>query len=184
MLRIPTAIPDVFIIEPKVFGDERGYFYEAFNSKTLATLGIIGTFVQDNQSRSRRGILRGLHYQVRQSQDKLIRCLSGTIYDVVVDLRRSSPTFGKSVGAELSAENKRMIWVPKGFAHGFVVVSEVAEVLYKVTDYWAKEHERGLRWNDPAVGIAWPDVGVTPDLNTRDATWPTLAEIPDADLFP
>lgn len=183
MLRIPTAIPDVFLIEPKVFGDERGYFYEAFNSKTLAALGVTGSFVQDNQSRSRRGILRGLHYQVRQSQDKLVRCLSGTIYDVVVDLRRSSPTFGASVGTELSAENKRMIWVPKGFAHGFVVVSEIAEVLYKVTDYWAKDHERGLRWNDPAVGISWPDVGVTPDLNSRDASWPTLAEIPTTDLF-
>lgn len=184
MNRIPTSIPDVFLIEPKVFGDERGYFYEAYNAKSFANLGISATFVQDNQSRSRRGILRGLHHQVRQSQDKLVRCLSGSIFDVAVDVRRSSPTFGRWVGAELSAENKRMLWIPKGFAHGFIVLSDVADVLYKVTDYWAKEHERGLRWDDPAVGIPWPDVGVVPELNQRDASWPLLASAKTEDLFP
>ena len=184
MKRIETTIPDVCLLEPTVFGDDRGHFYEAFNARTLAGLGVEGHFVQDNQSRSRRGILRGLHYQVRQSQDKLVRCLSGAIFDVVVDMRRSSPTFGRWVGAELSAENKRMLWVPKGFAHGFVVTSQSADVLYKVTDYWAKEHERGLCWNDPAVGIVWPDVGQIPELNQRDAAWPTLAEAKSEDLFP
>lgn len=183
MQRIPTKIPDVFIIEPKLFGDDRGHFYEAFNSKTLSGLGVNGAFVQDNQSRSSRGILRGLHYQVHQSQDKLVRCLSGCIYDVAVDLRSSSPTFGNWVGTELSEENKRMIWIPKGFAHGFIVLSDLADVLYKVTDYWAKEHERGLRWNDPAVGIQWPDVGANPNLNHRDANWPLLADLQTNDLF-
>jgi dTDP-4-dehydrorhamnose 3,5-epimerase len=181
MKKIPTSLPDVWILEPTVFGDERGYFYEAFNQQVFAQLGFTQHFVQDNQSRSPRGILRGLHYQIRQPQDKLVRCLRGAIYDVIVDIRRGSPTFGKWVATELSETNKRMLWVPKGYAHGFVVTSESADVLYKVTDYWSKEHERGLRWNDPIVGIPWPDVGVAPQLNQRDATWPLLADIPLTD---
>ena len=181
MNRIPTSIPDVWIIEPKVFGDHRGHFYEAYNAQAFAGLGIRHTFVQDNQSRSARGILRGLHYQIKQPQDKLVRCLKGSIYDAVVDIRRGSPTFGQWVGVDLTEDNHRMLWVPKGFAHGFVVTSETADVLYKVTDYWSKDHERGLRWNDPSVGITWPDVGVTPNLNTRDATWPLFAEMKPED---
>ena len=181
MIKTPTGIPDVWIIEPKVFGDARGHFFEAFNAKQFASLGFTQSFVQDNQSRSPRGILRGLHYQIQQPQDKLVRCLSGAIHDVVVDIRRGSPTFGRWVGVELTAENHRMLWVPKGFAHGFIVLSESADVLYKVTDYWAKDHERGLRWSDPAVGITWPDAGVAPRLNERDANWPLLADIPEHD---
>ena len=181
MKSIATALPDVFILVPTVFGDERGYFYEAFNQQAFAKLGFTQQFVQDNQSRSPCGILRGLHYQIRQPQDKLVRCLRGSIYDVIVDVRRGSPTFGKWVAAELTEANKRMLWVPKGYAHGFVVTSDSADVLYKVTDYWSKEHERGLRWSDPAVGIPWPEVGVAPQLNHRDATWPLLADIPEVD---
>lgn len=181
MKKIPTSLPDVFILEPTVFGDERGYFYEAFNHQAFAKLGFTQEFVQDNQSRSPRGILRGLHYQIYQQQDKLVRCLRGSIYDVIVDVRYGSPTFGKWVAVELSEANKRMLWVPKGYAHGFVVTSDSADVLYKVTDYWSKEHERGLRWNDPTVAIPWPDVGVVPQLNQRDATWPLLADIPECD---
>ena len=181
MKSIPTSLPDVFILELTVFGDERGYFYEAFNQQAFAQLGFTQQFVQDNQSRSPRGILRGLHYQIRQPQDKLVRCLRGSIYDVIVDVRRGSPTFGKWVAVELTEVNKRMLWVPKGYAHGFVVTSDSADVLYKVTDYWSKEHERGLRWSDPAVAIPWPDVGSAPQLNQRDATWPLLADIPECD---
>ena len=184
MRKIATELPDIWLLEPTVFGDERGFFYEAFNQQTFAGLGFTQQFVQDNQSRSPRGILRGLHYQIRQPQDKLVRCLRGAIYDVVVDIRRGSPTFGRWVAAELSETNKRMLWVPQGYAHGFVVTSESADVLYKVTDYWSKEHERGLRWNDPAVGILWPELGVTPQLNPRDAGWPLLADIPDTDRPP
>lgn len=181
MRKIATTLPDVWIIEPTVFGDARGYFYEAYNQQRFAQLGFTAPFVQDNQSRSPRGILRGLHYQIKQPQDKLVRCLRGAIHDVVVDVRRDSPTFGRWVGVDLTEENQRMLWIPKGYAHGFIVLSELAEVLYKVTDYWSKEHERGLRWNDPGVGIAWPDAGLTPMLNQRDATWPLLADIPAAD---
>jgi dTDP-4-dehydrorhamnose 3,5-epimerase len=184
MIKLATTLPDVWLLEPTVFGDERGFFYEAFNQQTFAGLGFTQQFVQDNQSRSPRGILRGLHYQIRQPQDKLVRCLRGTIFDVVVDIRRGSPTFGRWVTAELSESNKRMLWVPKGYAHGFVVTSDSADVLYKVTDYWSKEHERGLRWNDPAVGIPWPDLGLAPQLNPRDAGWPLLADIPVADRPP
>lgn len=181
MLKVATALPDVWILEPKVFGDERGYFYEAFNQQAFAALGFTQQFVQDNQSRSPRGILRGLHYQIHQPQDKLVRCLRGSIYDVVVDIRRGSSTFGRWVAAELTEENKRMLWVPRGFAHGFIVTSDSADVLYKVTDFWSKEHERGLRWNDLTVGITWPNVGFVPQLNQRDATWPMLADIPETD---
>jgi len=181
---IPTAIPGVHIIAPQVFGDERGHFYEAFNAKRFADLGITTQiFVQDNQSRSPRGILRGLHYQIRQTQDKLVRCLQGAILDVVVDVRRGSPTFGRHVAVELTGANQRMLWVPKGFAHGFLVISDSADVLYKVTDYWSKDDERGLCWNDPALGIAWPELGIAPQLNARDAAWPRLGDVLPADLL-
>jgi dTDP-4-dehydrorhamnose 3,5-epimerase len=183
MQAIPTALPEVLIIEPQVFGDERGFFLETHNERRFAELGIRARFVQDNHSRSARGVLRGLHWQVRQSQDKLVRCIAGEIWDVAVDIRRSSPRFGRWVGVALSAESKRMLFVPQGFAHGFLVVSQAAEVVYKVTDYWAKEHERGLRWSDPALGIAWPELGAPPVLNARDAGFPLLAAVPAADLF-
>lgn len=179
----PTALPGVQIVEPAVFGDARGWFFESWNARAFAAAGLPTAFVQDNHSRSTRGILRGLHYQVRQSQDKLVRCTVGAVFDVAVDMRRGSPTFGRWTGVELSAENKRQLWVPQGFAHGFLTLSEVAEVQYKVTDYWAKEHERGLRWDDPGVAIAWPDVGVAPSLNARDAGFPLLAAVPADDLF-
>jgi dTDP-4-dehydrorhamnose 3,5-epimerase len=182
MRSLPTPIPGLLILEPTVFGDERGYFYEAYNRTVFSQLGIDREFVQDNQSRSPRGILRGLHYQIRQPQDKLVRCTAGAVFDAVVDLRHDSPTFGRWFGLELSAANKRMLWVPRGFAHGFLVTSDSAEVLYKVTDFWSKDHERGLRWDDPAVAIAWPDTGTPPTLNARDASWPLLSEIPDSDL--
>jgi dTDP-4-dehydrorhamnose 3,5-epimerase len=172
----------VAIIEPVIFGDERGHFFESFNVAALARLGVGGDFVQDNQSRSRRGILRGLHYQIGCPQDKLIRCLAGVIYDVVVDVRQGSPTFGRWVGVELTSENKRMVWIPKGFAHGFLTVSDSADVAYKVTDYWSKDAERGIRWNDPGIGITWPDVGGAPSLNARDAGFPALADAPAGDL--
>lgn len=184
MKRIDTSLPGVFILEPQVFGDPRGWFAETWNERAFADLGINAHFVQDNQSRSPRGVLRGLHYQIRHTQDKLVRCLVGTICDVVVDVRRGSPTFGQSVSVELSADNKRMVWVPKGFAHGFLVVSEVAEVLYKVTDFWDRNSERGVRWDDPALCISWPDVGAAPALNARDAAFPCLADIRAADLLP
>lgn len=183
MKRIDTTLPGVAIIEPQVFGDQRGWFAETWNERTFANLGIHAHFVQDNQSRSPRGVLRGLHYQIRNTQDKLVRCLTGTICDVAVDVRRGSPTFGRHVAVELSGDNKRMLWIPKGFAHGFLVVGEVAEVLYKVTDFWDREAERGLRWDDPALAIPWPDVGGPPSLNARDAAFPRLADIPAADLL-
>lgn len=152
----PFAIPEVKLIEPKVFGDERGFFFESWNARTLAAAGIDAEFVQDNHSRSRRGVLRGLHYQILHPQGKLVRVVAGAVFDVAVDMRRSSPTFGHWVGTTLSADNKRMLWIPPGFAHGFVVVSDTADFLYKTTDYWHPEHERTLLWNDPEVGVAWP----------------------------
>ena len=165
---VPTAIPDVMIIEPKVFGDERGFFYESFNERKFRELtGVSLPFVQDNHSKSARNVLRGLHYQIRQPQGKLVRVVAGSVFDVAVDLRRSSPTFGKWVGVELSAENKRQLWIPPGFAHGFVVTSDSAEFLYKTTDYWAPEYERSLCWNDPGVGIEWPFTG-EPQLSAKD----------------
>ena len=168
MQAVPTAIPDVLIIEPKVFGDERGFFYESFNERKFRELtGVTLPFVQDNHSKSARNVLRGLHYQIRQPQGKLVRVVSGSVFDVAVDLRRSSPTFGKWVGVELSADNKRQLWIPPGFAHGFVVTSDSAEFLYKTTDYWAPEHERSLCWNDPDVGIDWPFSG-EPQLSAKD----------------
>lgn len=177
----PTAIPEVLVLEPQVFGDERGFFFESYNARRFEQLtGCSAAFVQDNHSRSARNVLRGLHYQVRQSQGKLVRVLAGAVYDVVVDLRRSSPFFGRWVGVELSADNHRQLWVPPGFAHGFVVTSESAECLYKTTDYWSPEHERSLLWNDPEIGIEWPIDGL-PMLSGKDSKGCLLAE---ADSFP
>lgn len=175
-----TALPEVLIVEPRVFGDERGFFYESFNERAwTAATGIERHFVQDNHSRSCRGVLRGLHYQLQQTQGKLVRCTLGEVYDVAVDIRRSSPSFGQWVGVHLSAENKRQLWVPEGFAHGFLVLSEVAEFLYKTTDYYAPEHERCILWKDPALGIDWP-FGGTPSLSGKDAAGCLLR---DADVF-
>ena len=172
---IKTAIPEVLVIEPKVFGDARGFFYESWNERDFdAAVGRPIRFVQDNHSASARGVLRGLHYQVRQPQGKLVRVVSGEVFDVVVDLRRGSPTFGRWVGERLSADNHRMMWVPEGFAHGFLVLSERAEFLYKTTDYYAPEHERTLLWNDPALGIDWPLDGA-PQLKAKDAEGTPLA---------
>ena len=165
-----TAIPDVCLIEPRVFGDARGFFYESFNARAFSeATGVTTEFVQDNHSRSGRGVLRGLHYQIQQAQGKLVRVVSGEVYDVAVDIRRSSPTFGKWVGAHLSADNKAQFWVPAGFAHGFVVLSETAEFLYKTTDYYAPEHEQCIAWNDPFLNIQWPDLGEAPKLSAKDA---------------
>ncbi len=172
---IPTKIPDVLVLEPKVFGDERGFFYESYNRRAMTEAGIPDDFVQDNHSRSAKGVLRGLHYQIQNTQGKLVRVISGSVYDVAVDLRKSSPTFGKWVGVELSAENKRMAWIPKGFAHGFVVTSDTAEFLYKTTDYWAPQFERSLLWNDPALGIAWP-LESEPTIAAKDAAGLPLAQ--------
>ena len=167
---IPTQISDIIIIEPKVFGDERGFFMETYQAQRFAKAGIDVNYVQDNHSCSSKGTLRGLHYQIQQTQGKLIRTISGEVFDVAVDLRQSSPSFGQWVGVHLSAENKRQIWIPKGFAHGFYVLSEQAEVIYKADDYYAPEWERTLLWNDPAMGIQWPLVdGLPPILSPKDA---------------
>lgn len=174
MKRIETGIADVLLIEPKVFGDERGFFYESWNQRTLAELGLNVAFVQDNHSKSLRNVLRGLHYQLQHPQGKLVRVVAGEVYDVAVDLRRSSPTFGKAVGFTLSAENKRMAWIPPGFAHGFCVTSESAEFLYKTTDFYHPEDEYALLWNDPALGIRWPLAG-SPILTAKDAAGKSLA---------
>ena len=173
----PTDIPDVILIEPQVFGDTRGYFMETFQARRMAEAGICADFVQDNQSRSVRGVLRGLHYQIRQTQAKLIRVVNGSIFDVCVDLRKSSPTFGRWVGVELSVDNKRQLWIPKGFAHGFYVLSDSADIVYKTDDYYAPEWERTLNWDDPAVGIRWPIVpGVPLSLSARDQQGKLLAD--------
>ena len=164
---IQTALPGVLILEPKVFGDTRGFFYESFNKKTLAPAGITAEFVQDNHSRSSQGVLRGLHYQIKQPQGKLVRVVAGEVFDVVVDIRKKSATFGKWLGEHLSAENKRMLWVPPGFAHGFLVLSEYAEFLYKTTDYWAPEFERTIMWNDSDLDVAWP-IQDEPQLSGKD----------------
>lgn len=166
---IKGDIEGLLILEPKVFGDARGFFMESYNAKTFAELtGLRLDFVQDNHSRSARGVLRGLHYQLQQPQGKLVRVVSGRVWDVAVDMRRSSPTFGQWQGLELSAENNRQFWVPAGFAHGFVVLSEFADFLYKTTDYYAPAHERCLMWNDPTVGVQWPLEGITPQLSGKD----------------
>lgn len=173
----PLAIPEVLLIEPKVFGDARGFFMETWQAERFAELGL-PAFVQDNHSRSAQGILRGLHYQIRQPQGKLVRVVSGEVFDVAVDLRKSSPTFGRWVGARLSEANKHMLWVPPGFAHGFYVLSEAADFLYKCTDFYAPEHERALIWNDPTVGVDWPLVdGKAPRLSEKDAAARTLDEV-------
>lgn len=165
---VRTDIPDVLIIEPKVFGDERGFFFESHNERAFAAAtGVNARFVQDNHSRSARNVLRGLHYQIRQPQGKLVRVTFGEVFDVVVDVRRSSATFGRHVATRLSAENKRMLWIPIGFAHGFLVTSDYAEFLYKTTDYWAPEHERCIAWNDPQLAIPWPLQG-EPLLSGKD----------------
>lgn len=178
---IATTIPDVMILEPQVYSDARGFFIETWNRQAFAEAGLNVDFVQDNHSRSGQGILRGLHYQIQQSQGKLVRVTQGRVFDVAVDLRQSSPTFGQWVGAELSEENHRMFWVPPGFAHGFYVMSETADFLYKCTDFYAPAHERSLRWDDPAVGIDWPLVdGKAPIVSAKDADAPSWQ---DAEKF-
>jgi dTDP-4-dehydrorhamnose 3,5-epimerase len=170
----PTAIPDVKLIEPKVFGDARGFFFESYNLRLFASAGLDVEFVQDNHSRSHRGVLRGLHYQIEHAQGKLVRAIAGAVFDVAVDLRRGSQTFGEHVAIELSADNKKMLWIPPGFAHGFIVVSEAADFVYKTTDYWYPEHERTLLWSDPALHIRWP-LASAPIVTPRDAAGSPLA---------
>jgi len=184
MLKVtPTRLPEVLVIEPKVFGDERGFFLESYNEAAFeAATGVHAKFVQDNHSRSAHGVLRGLHYQLSQPQDKLVRVVSGRVFDVAVDMRRSSPRLGQWVGVELSAENKRQLWVPAGFAHGFLVLSDSADFLYKTTDYYAPQFERALAWDDAHVGIAWPleQVGQRLTVSPKDAA---AARWPDAEFF-
>jgi dTDP-4-dehydrorhamnose 3,5-epimerase len=179
---IPTDIPEVVLIRPKVFGDPRGFFFESWEERKFASAGLGARFVQDNHSRSARHILRGLHYQIRQPQGKLVRVVTGTVFDVAVDMRRSSPTFGQTVGVTLSEENQEMLWVPPGFAHGFLVLSESADFLYRVTDFWAPEHERAVLWNDPDLRIEWPlPPGVQPILSPKDAA---AVAFRNAECFP
>jgi len=177
---VPTTLPDVLLIEPSVFGDQRGFFFESWNRRAFGEAGVEAEFVQDNHSRSVHNVLRGLHYQIEHAQGKLVRVCAGTVFDVAIDIRRSSPTFGRWVGMELSAENRRMLWIPPGFAHGFLVMSDSAEFLYKTTDYWYPEHERTLLWNDPALAIEWPLDG-PPTVAAKDAAGRPLAS---ADLYP
>lgn len=177
---IPSRLPEVLVIEPKVFGDARGFFFESWNERDFEKAGIGTRFVQDNHSRSARNVVRGLHFQVRQPQGKLVRVTVGEIFDVAVDIRRSSPNFGKWVGTRLSADNKTTMWIPPGFAHGFAVLSGVAEVLYKTTDYYAPEFERAILWNDPDIGIDWPLSGA-PVLSAKDAAGMPLRR---AEVFP
>ena len=180
MKAIQTSIPDLLIIEPRVFGDERGFFFESFNRRQFTELtGLDVDFVQDNHSRSVKGVLRGLHYQIQHPQAKLVRVVQGSVLDVAVDIRKNSPTFGQHVALELSADNKRMFWMPEGFAHGFVVLSDTADFLYKTTDYWYTQHERCLRWDDPALAIDW-QLASTPALSIKDAQGKSLD---DAELF-
>jgi len=177
---VPTAIPEVLILEPKIFGDARGFFLESWNACSFRqATGVSGEFVQDNHSRSAKNVLRGLHYQITQPQGKLVRVVRGAVFDVAVDIRRISPTFGRWVGAELTEDNYRQLWVPPGFAHGFLVLSESADFLYKTTDYYAPEHERSIAWNDPDIGIQWPLVG-EPTLSTKDRQGTLLK---DAEVF-
>ena len=180
MKAIETSLPGVLILEPKVFGDQRGFFFESYNKKALEKVGIDEEFVQDNHSRSVRNVLRGLHYQIKQPQGKLVRVIQGEVFDIAVDIRKSSPNFGKWVGFNLSAENKHVAWIPPGFAHGFLVLSEVAECLYKTTDYWAPDHERCVIWNDRDLAINWPLQG-EPTLSAKDKLGQTLK---NAELFP
>ena len=181
MIATTPLLEDALLIEPKVFGDARGFFFESYNQAAFEqAVGKPITFVQDNHSRSARGVLRGLHYQIRQPQGKLVRVVAGEVFDAVVDLRRSSPTFGQWAGAILSAENKRQVWIPEGFAHGFLVLSEYADFLYKTTEYWAPAHERCIAWNDPALGIDWPIEG-QPVLSSKDREGATFGA---AELYP
>ncbi len=181
MKAIQLAIPEVKLIEPKVFGDARGFFFESFNQKAFNdATGTNHQFVQDNHSRNAQGVLRGLHYQIQQPQGKLVRLAQGAVFDVAVDIRKSSPTFGHWVGAELSADNHRQLWVPPGFAHGFMVLSETAEFLYKTTDYYAPHYERCIAWNDPVIGIEWPHLAQAPVLSAKDQQGVQLG---DADVF-
>jgi dTDP-4-dehydrorhamnose 3,5-epimerase len=182
MKAIATEIPGVIIIEPVVHGDHRGFFMESYHRARLAELGVDREFVQDNHSRSHAGVLRGLHYQLGRPQAKLVRATRGRVFDIVVDIRLGSPTFGRWVGAELSEDNHRMLFAPEGLAHGFLVQSETAEFQYKCSDYYAPEEERGLRWDDPTIGIEWPLRGLEPILSDRDRGWPALADAPRADL--
>ncbi len=177
---VSTELPGVLLIEPRVFGDERGFFLESWNAHSFSDIGIDAPFVQDNHSRSARGVLRGLHYQILKPQAKLLRVIAGEIFDVVVDIRKSSPTFGKYVTLKLDSNTKNMLWVPIGFAHGFCVVSDYAEVLYKTTDFYAPEHERSIAWNDPDLAIPWPLQGL-PTLSGKDSQG---ARLRDAELFP
>ena len=181
MKATPTAIPDVLVIEPKVFGDARGFFYESFNGKAFdEAVGRHVEFVQDNHSRSAKGVLRGLHYQLAQTQGKLVRVARGAVFDVAVDIRRSSSTFGQWVGVELTEDNHKQLWVPEGFAHGFLVLSESADFLYKTTDYYAPAHERAIRWDDKTIGIRWPDIGIAPILSAKDLAGHSIDQ---AELF-
>ncbi len=176
----PTAIPDVLLLIPRVFEDERGFFMETYQAEKFAALGVRASFVQDNHSRSKQGVLRGLHYQIRQPQGKLIRAVLGEIFDVAVDIRRASPTFGKWVGARLSAENKQQLWIPAGFAHGYYVMSEWAEIVYKATDYYAPQWERAILWNDPQIAVewpVWPDVPLLLSSKDRDGVLLSQAEV-------
>lgn len=176
MKATPLTIPDVVLIEPQVFGDDRGFFFESFNqAKFESAIGRQVQFVQDNHSRSSKNVLRGLHYQIQHPQGKLVRVVQGAVFDVAVDIRRSSPNFGQYCGVELSAENKRMLWVPEGFAHGFVVLSDTAEFLYKTTDYWYPAHERCIRWDDPHLAIDW-QISTAPSVSAKDAQGKTLHE--------
>ncbi|MBI3854702.1 MAG: dTDP-4-dehydrorhamnose 3,5-epimerase [Planctomycetes bacterium] len=184
MKRIELAIPGVCLLEPKVFEDARGHFYETYSEDVFKGLGIPERFVQDNHSFSRKGVLRGLHYQHGKPQAKLVRVLQGHVFDVAVDIRRGSPTFGKWVGEILTGANRRQMYVPVGFAHGFLVLSETAEFLYKCSDFYAPKEERGIAWNDPKLGIAWPLTGITPLLNPRDAAYPALADARDLPQLP
>jgi dTDP-4-dehydrorhamnose 3,5-epimerase len=176
----PLSIPEIVLITPQVFRDERGFFFESWQKNTFADAGIQADFVQDNHSHSIKNVLRGLHYQIRQPQGKLIRVIIGEVFDVAVDLRHSSPTFGKWAGAVLSAENFQMLWIPPGFAHGFLVLSDIAEFVYKATDFYAPQYERSIRWDDPQIQIDWPLQGQTPILSTKDANGTTFQ---DAEVF-
>lgn len=179
MKAVQTTLPDVWLIEPKVFGDQRGFFFESFNARVFAEqTGVQETFVQDNHSKSAMGVLRGLHYQIEQPQGKLVRVVQGEVFDVAVDLRRSSPHFGQWFGCHLSGENKQQLWVPAGFAHGFLVLSETAEFLYKTTQYYAPAHERCIAWNDPTLGIQWPSIEGGPLLSAKDAAGGAFAAAP------
>ena len=179
---VATALPEVLILEPKIFGDERGFFLESYNAKVFReTTGLDVTFVQDNHSRSARNVLRGIHYQVVRPQGKLVRVVSGSVFDVAVDLRRASPSFGRWVGVELNAESHRQMWIPPGFGHGFLVLSAFADFLYKTTDYWVAGYDRTVRWDDPTLAVEWPLAGVAPVLSAKDAAAPRLE---DAEVFP